>query len=129
MREYLAGQQEQQQLQAAQDHDINYLDHTFGQIEQQIGRELTENEVRLLTGAALVNRDEHGFPNVQAAWELAQQIEQDNQKRWATTKRAPHMSATGEQATHVPSLDTLEQRADYARQRVAQLEAEEQAGS
>lgn len=117
LEQHLATSHEQQQLQAAQDQDITYLDTAFGQIERELGRELTEHEVRLLTGAALVQRDEHGRPNVQAAWQLAQQIEQDHQKRWATTKRAPHVSAAGQQGAQAPNLDDRDERQQYMLER------------
>lgn len=80
------------------------------------------------------------FPDLQGAYQQVEAmaevfasipaVQNAVKQAWKNTKPSSALtSPNGVQATHTPTLDTEEQRRDYARQLVAQLEADEQAGA
>lgn len=59
-----------------------------------------------------------GMPDIEQAYQLHQQREDERQKAWARTKRAPHISPHGQAATEVPNLDDRQQRWEYMTRRI-----------
>ena len=52
------------------------------------------------------------LPDVQGAYQAFQAFENDRQKQWAKTKRAPFVPGGGQTATEVPNTDTHQGRVD-----------------
>jgi hypothetical protein len=113
-------QRQQEEADAAYAREVRaVVDERLGQLELD-----KDDQDWVLAYAinALPITDE-GLPDIQQAYEVFTARETARQKAWAQTKRAPHVSPVGQQATEVPNLDNDQQRRDWM---VAQLQANEQ---
>lgn len=63
-----------------------------------------------------------GLPDIEQAHGVFQAREDARQKRWAQTKRAPHIAPHGQAATEVPNLDNRQQRWEYMERRLNENE-------
>jgi hypothetical protein len=65
---------------------------------------------------------QEGLPDVEQAHQVFTAREDARQKRWAQTKRAPHIAPHGQAATEVPNLDDRQQRWEYMARRMEENE-------
>jgi hypothetical protein len=65
---------------------------------------------------------QEGLPDVGQAFQVFSARETDRQKRWASSKRAPHITPHGQAATEVPNLDNREERWAYMTRRLNENE-------
>ena len=100
-------QQEQQQAREAQ--ELEVIDRGLGAYEQRLGRKLEQNEVTLLVGQAVVNRDENGAPGIDAAIDLYDGLDRSSQSRWQNTKRVS-VPSVGQEGEETPALDSHAER-------------------
>jgi hypothetical protein len=112
----------QAQQAQAQERDVAVIGGGIGRLQEQLGRELTEQEVQLIGDAAWANRDDKGLPNIDQVIELYTGIRTHDQKTWAKTKNAPFVSSSGQAATQAPNLDDDQQRQQWMAQQLADLD-------
>lgn len=101
---WLGSQNEQEALEAMQEEDSGLMDSALGNLETQLGRELTREEVELMVGNALVNRTEEGLPGIEEAIRLYTAIENTSQQRWSKSKRVS-TPTQGREGEELPNLD------------------------
>jgi len=63
-----------------------------------------------------------GLPDVAQAHQVFQAREDARQRKWAQTKRAPHVAPNGQAATEVPNLDNRQERWEYMARRLNENE-------
>lgn len=74
----------------------DYMVGELAAIENKIGRELSPEELNLMTQMAMSNRMPDGTPDVQSAWATLQKITAAEQQRWVSSKRqAPRIQRQG----------------------------------
>ena len=89
----------------------NYLGSEVQQLEQQTGRQFTEEELDAIEGLAVVRRNAEGLPDVRGAYELIfSQVLPAEKKRWAESKQAPHVQPSGSPVTEEINDDSSEAR-------------------
>lgn len=88
--------------------DIEVIGAALGNAQKDLGREFTEQEIRILDRAARADRDEQGNPaigSVLTDWLAAREHDQTT---WAATKkRASRQSAAGQAGTSQPDLENM----------------------
>lgn len=122
IKQSISQRDQQAQAEAARTRDINHLDAQLSAIEKQAGIELTDEETKLLAGFALANRDDKNLPDVETAWQIYQAAENGLKKRWASTKKAPHVSPVGRAGTDAPNLDNARERQEWMQQKVRDMD-------
>lgn len=106
--EQAAAAEQQQFLERAQAH----VDAQF-----QTLPDLEEADKEWVIARALeLPANEEGLPDIQGAHKVLKEYEADLQKRWAASKKAPHVSPVGSQATSTPNLDDPNERRAYMAQ-------------
>jgi hypothetical protein len=85
---YIEGQAESQDMQAQQDAELEHLSQQMSEIEKEADRELSENEIRILTSFAITNPDGEGRPDMKSAWITYQAAEAQNKLAYKQTKLA-----------------------------------------
>ena len=63
------------------------------------------------------------LPDVRSAYEAVKADEAQRMRKWAESKKAPHVSAVGHPATEAPNLDDRQERVDYMVRRMQENEA------
>lgn len=121
-REAESTQAEQAQRQQA---EVAYINQGLTDLQQRTGRDdFSEEEFNALGHLSTTLRDENGFPDVQAAYELLYtQVLPKERDRWVKSKSSPQ-APSGRAGVQVPDLDNPQGRDDYMAQRLAQLEAD-----
>ena len=99
----------QQQEKADRD---SYITSELEAIEAATKDEFDEDESDWIGNYALNHPDEHGNPDVRAAYERFNRIFERRKSKWASGKRADRPAA-GPGAVEVPDLDDPEQREQY----------------
>lgn len=103
--EQAAAVEQQQFLERAQAH----VDAQF-----QALPDLEEADKEWVIARALeLPADPNGLPDIQAAHQALRDYQTELQKRWVSSKKAPHVSPVGSQATSTPNLDDPNERRAY----------------
>jgi len=113
---------QEQQDNASQQSQLEQIER---HVEQQLGKldGLDEQDRDLVVRLAVaMDPTEDGMPDVQAAYDSLTQRDTEAQKRWATTKRAPRVSPTGQAGTQQPDLSNAEERQAFMAERLRALE-------
>jgi len=121
----LAARQEQEQAQALQEAEEEYVANQISDLEDRTGQEFNERETEILFNLATSDafRAEDGEPGIEAAYELFEQIQKDAREKYVSSKQAPRIPS-GQAAEKQYNLDTPEGRRDFM---AATLQAEESA--
>jgi len=116
----LAQRNQSETQQQIEQRDVQVISHGLQQFRERLGRDLSEDEIKVLGDAAWSDRDEQGLPNIDAAvaaYERALTAHAPKQR-----PRAPHISASGTQAEQTVRLDdpnlTRQQRHDLMYERL-----------
>lgn len=112
------------EAQQAEQRDLEIIGQGLKTIQEQIGRDLTPDEIGLLGDAAWSNRDEHGLPNISHVGQMYAQTLANVAPR--QRPKAPHVSAGGAQAEHASRLgDTSLNHSDRVEAMMEALQANE----
>jgi len=120
--------QAEQQAQAAQEQAKidNALFEGLNSVQSEIGRDLEEKEIDLLASYAVMNPQEDGLPNVQAAWDLYHGlIDQQTAQVFKNRKNTPKPAAGGVETGKQPDLSTHANKLNYAIERLTALDSDE----
>jgi hypothetical protein len=112
-------QREQEQADAA------YAAHVREVVDQRLDQLQLDKDDQDWVLAYAINAlpiTDEGLPDIEQAHEVFQARETARQKAWASSKRAPHISAHGQPATEVPNLDNRQERIDYQVRRLQEME-------
>lgn len=120
-------QSEQQAQEHAQQQQIdNALFEGLTAVQTTIGRDLAESEIDLLASYAVMNPQENGLPNVQAAWDLYHGlIDQQTAQVFKNRKSAPKPPTAGVEAGKQPDLSTFQGKLAHATELMAAYESDE----
>lgn len=77
----------------------------------------------IVSRAVALPPNEQGFPDVKTAYEEFNALINAQKKSWATTKRAPHIAASGVEGNQAPKLHEMprDQRDEYLARRLQDL--------
>lgn len=122
----LTQSEQQAQQQAEQQKIDNALFEGLNSVQSEIGRDLEEKEIDLLASYAVMNPQEDGLPNVQAAWDLYHGlIDQQTAQVFKNRKNAPKPAAGGVETGKQPDLSTHANKLNYAIERLTALDSDE----
>lgn len=106
-----------------QQEDTTHIDDELTALEKEFDDEFTDEEANILGNLALSNRDEHGNPDVRAAYELFfSNVLEGRKQKWTSSKKKASKPAAGPGAVEVPDLSTAEGRIAYANELARQAE-------
>lgn len=111
------------QLAAIQEAETSYMDSAMDAITEEIGRDLTEHEVKLMAAYAITNRDAEGFPDMMGAYELLNEYDKAGMQRWSKTKQTSFPRPGGESEKQ-PNLDNDSERQTWMMEQLAARTAE-----
>jgi hypothetical protein len=115
---------EQRDQQAQDQANIARIEAAVEQQLAQLPDGLSEKDKNwIVKGALGLDPTPEGVPDIQAAYQEFTEWESDRQKQWAATKKAPHVSAVGQQGTSAPDLDDPAQRVAWMTERARELES------
>ena len=104
----------------------NALFEGLNSVQSEIGRDLEEKEIDLLASYAVMNPQEDGLPNVQAAWDLYHGlIDQQTAQVFKNRKNTPKPAAGGVETGKQPDLSTHANKLNYAIERLTALDSDE----
>jgi hypothetical protein len=111
---HLQERQQQEQLQAQQEAETDYVANELEALSQQTGREFDDEEIEAVLALAVLNRDpETGAPDIKGAYEhLYSRVFATERKRYAQGKRPPHVQANGSSATEEIDTDSPDKRVE-----------------
>jgi hypothetical protein len=112
-------QSQSQRLQ--QEQDAEHAREVRAYLDDYLGQQGYDTDTGNLLISYALNAlpvTEQGLPDIEGAHQWFQGWENERQKAWAQTKRAPHISPIGQQATEVPNLDNDQERQDYMTRRI-----------
>jgi hypothetical protein len=116
----LAEQSEAQQRAEFEQMENSFIGENIGQLMQEHGVDLTDEEVEYIGDTSKLYRDDQGVPDVKAAWEAQQTMFKHQLERVRKSKNSPQ-APRGGAGKSAPDLDNPQERDDYMAQRLAQL--------
>lgn len=93
--EYLTGQQREAEARQLQEAETQWIGDQLKAAEKEAGLELSEQQVRFVTGAALADRGEDGAPNVAGAFKDFQAALEADREAYLKSKKAPKAPVGG----------------------------------
>jgi hypothetical protein len=115
-------EQEQRQLEAQRQAEIDHLDSQISALEKAEGIELTEAEVKILAATASHHRAEDGMPDVASAYKLLSEVDQPRQERRVKSKKAAQVQ-TGTAAAKTFDRSNEAERVAYMAQKLESFES------
>lgn len=120
--------QEEQTRQATEAAENERIGTLIGEritaLVNESGQEYSEAEMKVLYGLALLEQDEKGDPNPQAAWDLFHEVGKTRSKQILSGKRDVHKPSSGVDASKRPDMSTRKGRLEFAEERLAALESD-----
>jgi hypothetical protein len=116
-------QLEAQQAAEAEEAFIDSLDRDLGGLQQEIGRELDDEEIDFIAGQAYAQALRGETPDVKSIWQTLEGIYAKRQRQWVESKKAPRVLG-GQSASKQPDLLNRKERLEYAARRLEDLNAE-----
>jgi len=101
---------QQSQVDTWNNHQIEYMENGLDAIAGELGRELTEEEVQIMSSIAVTNRDNEGMPDMLKAYDWLKKYDESQQQRWATTKKTPKPPGNGVPGEPTPDLSDPQKR-------------------
>lgn len=95
-----------------------YLAEGLGILEEQEGREFSDQELETLVSIAVANPDEQGIPDLAFAHQHLNDLIQDRQQAWVQSKRSGRVPGSGVAADKAVDLDNEETRVQYMADRI-----------
>lgn len=95
-----------------------YLAEGLGILEEQEGREFSDQELETLVSIAVANPDEQGIPDLAFAHQHLNDLIQDRQQAWVQSKRSGRVPGSGVAANKAVDLDNEETRVQYMADRI-----------
>jgi len=92
--------------------EVEFLDQALSAVEKKIGRELSDEEVRLYGYVATQNRNEEGLPDVEQAHKLIEDLTTQRIEQWRASKNTPQVM-TGKPGESKLDFDDPDVRARY----------------
>ena len=117
----LEEQQMAAQEEAMAEAEVEYLTEGIERLEQQEGREFSDQEIATLASIARANPDENGVPDLEAAHAHLTELIQDRQSAWVQSKKAKR-PGSGIAADRAVDLDNEEARIQFMADRLAAAE-------
>jgi hypothetical protein len=99
-----------------------YVRQVFDEKLDEMGIDKEDQDWVLAYAINALPMTEDGWPDFDQAYEAFVARENARQKKWSQTKRAPHISPTGQPGTEVPDLDDPQQRRDFIVRRMMENE-------
>lgn len=117
----LEEQQMAAQEEAMAEAEVDYLTDGIEALEQQEGREFSDQEIAILASVARANPDDNGAPNLEVAHAHLTELIQDRQSAWVNSKKAKR-PGSGVAAEKAADLDNEEARVQFMADRFAAAE-------
>lgn len=117
----LEEQQVAAQEEAMAEAEVDYLTDGIETLEQQEGREFSDQEIAVLASVARANPDENGVPDLAVAHAHLSELLQDRQSAWVASKKAKR-PGSGMAAERAADLDNDEARVQFIADRIAAAE-------
>ena len=117
----LEEQQMAAQEEAMAEAEVEYLTEGIEALEQQEGREFSDQEIATLASIARANPDQNGVPDLEAAHAHLTELIQDRQSAWVQSKKAKR-PGSGIAAGRAVDLDNEEERVQFMADRLAAAE-------
>lgn len=95
-----------------------YLAEGLGILEEQEGREFSDQELETLVSIAVANPDDQGIPDLAFAHQHLNDLIQDRQSAWVQSKRSGRVPGSGVAADKAVDLDNEETRVQYMADRI-----------
>jgi hypothetical protein len=112
-------QQAYAELAEVQEAEQDFLVDGIEALEQQAGREFSDQELAALTSIARSNRSETGVPDLALAYDHLTELEADRQQAWIESKRTGRVPGAGMAAEKAVDLDDPEKRVQFIADRMA----------
>lgn len=119
----LEDQQMAAEEEAMAEAEVEYLTEGIEALEQQEGREFSDQEIATLASIARANPDENGVPDLEAAHAHLTELIQDRQSAWVQSKKAKR-PGSGIAADRAVDLDNEEARIQFMADRLAAADDE-----
>jgi hypothetical protein len=119
VKEYLAEQQQAQQFAEYQEREVDYVDDAITELEDEESIELSDKELGAVVRLADTLRDEDGWPDVKAAWEMLGGVSETQRERYIKSKRSPQVQS-GASPSKQENLDDKDSRREYLARRLAE---------
>ena len=117
----LEDQQMMAQEEAMAEAEVDYLTEGIETLEQNEGREFSDQEIATLASVARANPDENGVPDLAYAHAHLTELIQDRQSAWVQSKKAKR-PGSGIAADRAVNLDNEEDRVQFMADRLAAAE-------
>ena len=117
----LEEQQIMAQEEAMAEAEVDYLTEGIETLEQNEGREFSDQEIATLASVARANPDENGVPDLVYAHAHLTELIQDRQSAWVQSKKAKR-PGSGIAADRAVDLDNEEARVQFMADRLAAAE-------
>ena len=101
--------------------EVEYLTEGIEALEQQSGREFSDQEIAILASVARANPDQNGVPDLEVAHAHLTELLQDRQSAWVASKKAKR-PGSGVAAERAADLDNDEARVQFIADRIAAAE-------
>ena len=95
-----------------------YLAEGLGILEEQEGREFSDQELETLVSIAVANPDDQGVPDLAFAHQHLNDLIQDRQQAWVQSKRSGRVPGSGVAADKAVDLDNDETRVQWMADRI-----------
>jgi len=117
----LEEQQMAAQEEAMAEAEVDYLTDGIEALEQQEGREFSDQEIAILASVARANPDDNGAPDLAVAHAHLTELLNDRQSAWVQSKKAKR-PGSGVAAEKAADLDNDEARVQFMADRFAAAE-------
>jgi hypothetical protein len=110
---------EQQELEAA---EMDYLADSIDLLEQQEGREFSDQEIETLVSIARANPDQDGVPDMELAHQQLNGLIEAQRAAWLESKKSKRVPGSGVAAGKAVDLDNEEARVQWMADRIEAAE-------
>lgn len=115
---FLEEQQMAAEEEAMAEAEQEYLAEGLGILEEQEGREFSDQELETLVSIAVANPDDQGVPDLAFAHQHLNDLIQDRQQAWVQSKRSGRVPGSGVAAEKAVDLDNEETRVQWMADRI-----------
>lgn len=115
---FLEEQQMAAEEEAMAEAEQEYLAEGLGILEEQEGREFSDQELETLVSIAVANPDDQGVPDLAFAHQHLNDLIQDRQSAWVQSKRSGRVPGSGVAAEKAVDLNDEEARVQWMADRI-----------
>lgn len=115
---FLEEQQMAAEEEAMAEAEQEYLAEGLGILEEQEGREFSDQELETLVSIAVANPDDQGVPDLAFAHQHLNDLIQDRQQAWVQSKRSGRVPGSGVAAEKAVDLNDEEARVQWMADRI-----------